>query len=296
MAETAPPTPPPIDNLRGARWMVLSSFCFALSYATSKYLSASLPTLEIAFFRCLFGLTVIVPFFVRQGFGVYRTRHPGAHLIRIGCASASLILSYDGLGHLPLATAISLMFTRPLFMIVIALVFLGEVVRWRRGLATAIGFCGVLVVLGPHGMDSLVAASASLAGAAFTAGALAVVRRQAAVDSPATIMVWFATGSALATAIPAMLVWQIPGSLATWALLAFMGIIGTVGQFLMIQAFIHGEATVMNPIDYSQILFSVLIGYVVFNEMPGASLWLGAGIIVASTLYILLRESRLKKA
>ena len=286
----------PIDNLRGAGWMIFSSAFFAMSYSASKYVADVVPPPEVAFFRCLFGLTVIAPFVVRQGFSVFHTKSPGVHLTRTVCAAISLNLTYYALANLPLATAISLSFTRPLFMILIAMAFLGEIVRWRRGLATIVGFIGVLVVLGPHGLDSLPAASAALAGAAFTAGAVAVVRKQAGTDSAGTIMVWFATSTAIVTAIPAAFVWKTPPTLEAWAVLAFMGIVGTLGQYFMIRAFIQGEATVMNPIDYSQILMSAVIGYIIFNEIPPASLWMGAAIIVGSTLYILLRESRLKKA
>src|SRR6478735_2910769 len=122
MAEqaAAPPTLPPIDNLRGAGWMIFSSAFFAMSYSASKYVAAVVPPPEVAFFRCLFGLTVIAPFVVRQGFSVFRTKSPGVHLTRTVCATLSLNLTYYALAHLPLATAISLSFTRPLFMILIA--------------------------------------------------------------------------------------------------------------------------------------------------------------------------------
>jgi drug/metabolite transporter (DMT)-like permease len=284
----------PIDNARAAVWMIGSSACFATSYALTKFVAADLPAPEIVFFRCLFGMVVIAPFVMRQGLAVYRTKRPGMHLIRSVCATLSLNLTYYAMVQLPLATAISLSFSRPLWMILIAVTMLGEVVRWRRGLATLIGFGGVLVVAGPSSLASLSGVLAAVAGAAFTSGAVAVVRRQSATDSPSTIMVWFATSTAIITAIPALVLWRTPQSLNAWLLLAVIGVVGTLGQYFMIRAFVHGEATVMNPIDYSQILITALLGYIFFREVPAWTTWAGAAIIVASTLYILLRESRRK--
>ena len=286
---------PPIDNKRGAMWMFAASICFSVMIIMVKRLGTDFAAPEIAFFRCLLGLAFIVPFVARQGFAVFRTRSPGKHLIRVLCAVVGINLSFYAATHLPIATATSLNFTRPLFMIILGVLVLGEVVRWRRGVATAVGFAGVIVMLGPSEFGTSLPALAALTAAATTAGAMAVVRTQDAVDGPATIMVWFATGTAVLNIVPAALVWETPQTMQQWVLLASVGLISSLGQYLMIRAFILGEATVMNPIDYSQIILTAILGYFAFGEVPSMWTWVGAAIIVASTLYILFREQALAK-
>lgn len=286
--------PPPIDNMRGAIWMVGSALVFSAVSVLIKELGQSLPSAEIVFFRCLFGLSVVVPFVVRYGLRVFKTARPDLHVVRVICAVIGMNCGFYATTHLELATAVSLAYTRPLFMIVLAVMFLGEVVRWRRGLATLVGFLGVMIMLRPTEVPVELPALAALGAALAVAGAMAVVRQQAAVDGPATIMVWFGTGSALITMFPAAFVWQPPLP-EQWGLLIAIGVFASIGQYMMIKAFTHGEATVMNPIDYLQILLAALLGFWLFDEVPSIWTGVGAAVIIVSTLYILFRESALKK-
>jgi drug/metabolite transporter (DMT)-like permease len=262
--------------------------------ALIKTLGQDVPSAEMVFFRCLFGLIVIVPFVARDGLKVFRTARPDLHMVRVVCAVIGMNCGFYAMTHLELATAVALGYTRPLFMIVLAVMFLGEVVRWRRGLATFVGFLGVLIILRPTDVPIGLPAVAALISALAVAGAMSVVRQQAAVDGPATIMVWFGTGTALLTAIPAAFVWEAPQS-SQWVLLVAIGVCASVGQYMMIKAFTYGEATVMNPIDYLQILLAAAMGFWLFKEVP--SIWTGVGaiVIIVSTLYILLREAALNK-
>ncbi|TAL04915.1 MAG: DMT family transporter [Rhodospirillaceae bacterium] len=285
---------PQADNLRGAMWMFGSSMCFATCALMVKVLGSHLPTLEIAFLRCLLGLSILVPIILRHGWRVYRTTRVDLHLIRVVCSTFGVSLGFYAFAHLHLATAISLGFTRPLFMIILARTLLGEQVHWRRGLATVIGFIGVLVVLGPSDVSDMPAAIGALIGAACIAGAMAVVRRQSATEGAATIMVWYATGVCVTTALPAYFVWQTP-NVSDWSLLISLGVMSSIGQYLMIHAFTVGEATVVNPVDYSQIIVTSLAGYFFFAEVPTVWTLVGVAIIIASTLYIVLREAALQK-
>ncbi|MDX2223378.1 MAG: DMT family transporter, partial [Rhodospirillaceae bacterium] len=203
MSPSAHASPAITDNLRGAAWMLASAVVFSFVSLAIKAVGQGLPSPEVVFFRCLFGLVVIAPFVVRHGWAVYRTARPGLHVMRLVCATIGMNAGFYATANLELATAISLSYTRPLFMIVIAILFLGEIVRWRRGLATIVGFIGVLVMLGPADIALSPPAIAALVAALATAGAMAVVKSQAATDGPATIMVWFGTGTAILTAIPA---------------------------------------------------------------------------------------------
>jgi drug/metabolite transporter (DMT)-like permease len=277
--------------MRGARWMAINTLCFAVSYALVKKMGNDLPVAVIVFFRCLVGFLFMAPFVLRHGLVVFHTKRPGAHITRLVCASASMLAGYYAFTHMPLATAAALTFTRPLFMIVLAILFLGEVVRWRRGLATVLGFVGVLIILGPNDIAFHPAALAALFSAAAVSGAMAVVRQQAAVEGSMTLIAWFMTGSTILTLFPALLVWQTPQGIQ-WVYLAAIGVTASVGQFCFIKAFTYGEATVMNPIDYSQLLFAAALGFLFFEEIPTIWTAIGTLVIAVSTLYILLRESK----
>jgi drug/metabolite transporter (DMT)-like permease len=157
-----------------------------------------------------------------------------------------------------------------------------------------VGFIGVLIILRPTEVPVGLPALAALVSALAVAGAMSVVRQQAATDGAATIMVWFGTGTAILTAIPAALVWQTPQA-SQWILLITIGVSASVGQYMMIKAFTYGEATVMNPIDYLQILLAAGLGFWLFKEVPSIWTAVGAIVIVASTLYILFREAALNK-
>jgi drug/metabolite transporter (DMT)-like permease len=271
--------------------MVVSTISFAISIAAVKKIGAEVPTSMIVFFRCAVGFLIVLPFIFKHGLGIYRTKRPIAHIVRLVCSMTSMIAAYYAYTHMELATAVSLTFTRPLFMIVLAILVLGERVRWRRGLATVVGFIGVLVVLGPSDLVFHPAALAALFSAAAVSGAIAIIRQQAAVEGSLTLIVWFMTGTAVLTAFPAAIDWQTPQG-TQWAYLIFIGLASSIGQFCLIKAFTYGEATVMNPIDYGQLVLAAILGYFLFGEVPSVWTAIGAVIIVSSTLYILLREAR----
>lgn len=298
MADSSLPTiaaPPPINNTRAALWMLGSAICFSILSFALKVLSSHLPVTEVAFLRCLMSLTILVPIVLHQGWGVFRTSRVDLQITRVLCATGGVLLGIYGLSQLHLATAVCLSFTRPLFMILLAHFLLNEKVYWRRGLATVVGFIGVLIVVGPSDFSDIMGCLATLASAAFVAGSLAVVRQQAGTDGPGTIMAWYAVGTCITTILPAAFVWQWPTS-ADVGPLVIVALLGSTGQYMLVRAFAEGEATVVNPIDYSQLIIATGIGYLMFGEVP--SIWMAAGsaVIISSTLYILFREAKIKQA
>jgi len=282
----------PLDNMRGALWMLASSVCFATSGLAIKTVGAELPVAVVAFFRVVFGLIFLVPLFVKHGPRIFYTKQPGWHLLRLAGSSGSILFGFYAITHLPYATAVSLSFTRPFFIILIAVIFLGEVVRWRRGLATVMGFVGVVIMLGPTEVGFTLPALSALAAAASVSVALAVIRKHAATEGLA-FMSWFFAGSVVILAPFAWWFWETPHGIQ-WAYLAYIGFIASAGQYCLIRSLMIAEATVVSPIDYIQIIFAAIAGYYLFGEEP--TIWTGVGtvVIVAATLYILFREARLK--
>jgi drug/metabolite transporter (DMT)-like permease len=290
-----PTARPKINNVQAAAWMLGASMCSAGFTITVKGVSTHLSSPEITFIRSICGVISLAPLVLKHGWSIYRTARPDLHVVRILCSGLGVMLAVYSVAHLQLATAVTLSYTRPLFMIGLAQLLLNEKVDRRRGIATLMGFAGVLVVMGPSGVPSLRGAFAALAAAGFMAGSLVIVRRQAADDGPATVMVWLMSGLCIMTAIPALFTWQTP-PLADVGLLVLISVLGSGSQYMSIRAFTLGEATVLNPIDYSQILFTTTAGYFLYAEVPTIWTILGSAVITASTFYIVFRKQALPKA
>jgi len=280
------------DNMRGALWMLASSVCFASSGMAVKTIGAELPVPVVALGRVVFGLIFILPILVRHGPRIFYTKQPGWHMLRLAGSTGSILFGFYALTHLPYATAVSLSFTRPFFIILIAMIFLGEIVRWRRGIATLIGFIGVVIMLGPTDIGFTLPALSALAAAASVSIALSVIRRHAATEGHA-FMSWFFVGSVILLAPVAAYYWETPQGIQ-WAYLVFIGIVASAGQYCLIRSLMIAEATVVSPIDYCQIIIAAIAGYYIFGEE--VTIWTGIGtvVIVLATLYILFREARLK--
>jgi drug/metabolite transporter (DMT)-like permease len=273
-------------------WMLASSLCFATSGIAIKTIGTELPVPVVAFFRVAFGLIFIIPFLVKYGPRIFYTKQPGWHLLRLAGSSGSILFGFYAITHLPYATAVSLSFTRPFFIILIAMIFMGEVVRWRRGLATVIGFVGVVIMLGPTDIGFTLPAMSALAAAASVSVALAVIRKHAATEGLA-FMSWFFVGSAVILSPIAAVYWETPQGIQ-WAYLAYIGVVASAGQYCLIRSLMIAEATVVSPIDYCQIIIAAVAGYYLFGEEPTIWTAVGTVVIVLATLYILFREARLK--
>jgi drug/metabolite transporter (DMT)-like permease len=142
-------------NARGAAWIILAGFCFATMGATVKLLGARLDPLQIAFFRCAFGLLFLLPFLLRSGGVVQalRSRRPGRHVARVVLGVIAMYCGFYAITRMPLADVTTLGFSQPLFMIPLAVLVLGEQIHRARWLATIAGFAGVLLMIGPGGGD-----------------------------------------------------------------------------------------------------------------------------------------------
>ena len=254
-----------------------------------KVLGQRLPTVELMFCRALIGFLIFAPWlFARDGFDVIRTRRPGMHLMRGFWGACGNFCFFYAVTHLVLADAMALQFSRPLFMIVLAFLFLGEVAGMRRIAVTLAGFAGILVMLRPFGggfdPDGLVAA----AGALFGGLVVICIKKLSSTEPTRRIIFYYAFYTTLLSAIPAAYVWITP----TWyefRLLLLVGLLGILGQSCVTQGFTLGEATVTVPFDYMRIVYSAIFGIVLFAEIPSWWSVAGAALIVGSNLYLMKR-------
>jgi drug/metabolite transporter (DMT)-like permease len=204
-----------------------------------------------------------------------------------------MILAFYAYQKLPLADANALSFTRTLWLVPLAAFVLKERVGPRRVAATVVGFFGALLMLQPQAQgDAGWPAAAALASSllfAFTVTGMKFMTRD---HSTLTLMAWSAVLGFVLAIPPAMFWWRWP-SLGDLALLCAMGVLGTITQACYINGMSEGDAAAMAPIDYTRLVFAVILGYALFNDIPNTMTMLGAGIVMASTIYITLRESRL---
>jgi len=284
----------PGSNLRAIAIMFVSTILFSLMHACVRSLARDLPPFEIAFFRNLFGLVVVLPWFVRFGWEPLKTTRFGLHLLRAVLNVIAMMCFFYALKVTPLADVTALAFTAPIFATILAIVVLGERVRLRRWAAIAIGFAGTFVAIRPGFAEVGAGQLLVLTQASLWAGALITIKVLGRTDSSVTIITYMGLLMIPLSALPAALVWQTP----TWTQVGWMvgiGVLGTVGQLLMTQALKEGDTTAVMPIDFFKLIWATILGYVLFAEMPAPYTWIGGTMIFASTTYIAYREHQLRK-
>jgi drug/metabolite transporter (DMT)-like permease len=276
--------------LRGIALLVASTVFLGTSDATSKYLSKTLPSVEIAWIRFLiFALIMIPAMMPRSPIFALRTQRPVLQIMRGAALLGSSVLFISGLRFLPIAEASATSFVSPLFVTALSIVFLGERVGPRRWLATAAGLVGVLIVLRPGTGAFHPAAFFPVVSAFAWASCLILTRLMSGQERAMVTMTY---SSIIGFAILCALVPFVWVAL-TWHDILFGTIIGvtsTAGQWIVVLAFRYADASVLAPFSYVQLLWVTLLGFVIFGEVPDAWTVTGAAFIVASGLYTAHRE------
>jgi drug/metabolite transporter (DMT)-like permease len=272
---------------------VLLALMFAgvkLAASRGVHLVESLFYRQIGSVLCASGLVLAGP-----GLASLRTRRVGAHFGRMALGLAAMALNFLAMIMLPLAEATAIGFTVPIFSTILAFALLGEPTgRWRWSAVLA-GFLGVLLVLQPGGGGvSLGGAVLALGAALLTAAVTIVIRRLGATEPASTTVFWFAASSLLPLGL-LMLHFAQPHDMPTVVLLAGVALAGGLAQLTLTASLRLAPVAVVMPMDYTMLLWATLLGLWLFAELPAASVWVGAPLIIASGLVILWREHRLAK-
>ena len=270
-----------------------AALTFAVVTALVRVAVEELHPFEVALFRWVFGAVFLVPWALRQG-GLKTTRL-GLHLSRALLTLTSTLMWFVALLLLPLAQAVALNFTIPLFVTLGAALFLGEAVRLRRWTAIAMGFVGVLVIVRPGVADVSWPMVLPILAALTMAASVLVMKSLTRTDAPSTIVAYQSLLVTPLTAIAAAFFFELP-SWPTLGLMAAIGLLASVAHLLLTRGFALAEASAVIPFDYARLPFIALIGFVVFGEIPNAWTWVGAAIIAAAAIYIARREAQLAKA
>ncbi|OGA51326.1 MAG: hypothetical protein A3G25_20175 [Betaproteobacteria bacterium RIFCSPLOWO2_12_FULL_63_13] len=277
-------------NVRGALLILLGSMFFAANDAMVKFVGGNIHPVQIALIRYSLGVVFLAPMFVRLGLTGLKTARIGLHLGRALVATIGQLAVYYAVVHLMLADATAIMFSRPLFITVLAVVLLGETVGWRRWSATIVGFAGMVVMVRPGQMGFDPASMVAIAAALLFALSLVLIRKLASTEPPARILFYYHVSGSLLFLGPALWLWVEPSALQ-WLLLFLIGVLTTIGMVCFVRGFAVGEASIVGPMEYSRLVYAALVGYFVFAELPDAWTWVGAAIIVASTLYVTRHEA-----
>lgn len=266
-----------------------AAMLFACAAACVKALQGGIPLAQVVLARSVFALPVMLPLVWRAGgWQALRTNNPMGHAGRILWGLIGMAGAFHGYATLPLASVTALGFAMPLFLTLLAVPLLGESIDRRRLGAVLVGFLGVLVMLRPSGSGAGQWPDYGAVLVATLAWALAMIsirRMGEAGESGVTIVAWFAIGCSAISAVFAWPVWVWPGA-EQWALLAGVGLISAVAQLLMTEAYRRGDTTLVAPFEYSGIVWTTLLGMLVWAEAPDGYDALGIAILVGCGLYI----------
>jgi drug/metabolite transporter (DMT)-like permease len=271
--------------------MVLATACASLLQAATKQMPGDVPPPVLVFFRSALGLLVLLPWLLWRGRASFRTVRLPLHGLRALLNLCSMTLFFSGVTRTPLAQVAVIGFTSPLFGALLVVLLLRERCPPRRWAAMALGLAAAGLVVRPQSAELSIGPLLILAGELTWGIVLVTVKLLSRTESSLTITAWFTVLLTPLAAVPAALawVWPTPEQLA-WLLL--IAALGTAAQFLMTQSFRDADVTAVVPLTFTELIWSALLGWLAFDEMPDAWVVGGGVVIFASALYLTLREGR----
>lgn len=255
---------------------------------------AGMPILIVVWARALFGGLMTLPFALKsEGLRAFRPAQPLRQLLRAMLLFGATFLFFSALKYLPIADALAIFFVNPLVIVILSALLLRERVGPRRWAAVAVGFIGTLIIIRP-GMVQVNPGTLLALGSGVALGSYLVLTRAMAGVADAMVLNFqtSAIGAALmALALP--LLWVAPTPMQ-WAMLAALGVIATLGHVLITKAYEHGEASLLAPLAFTEIVMATVLGYAFFGDLPDRWTVLGVTILIASAIYISVRERQVK--
>ena len=271
--------------LHGALLIIAAELMFALMGAGIRVVSFSLDNATVVFARNLIGVALVIGIAVRSGRGGLATRVPHLHLLRGVAGLSAMYCFYYAIAHMPLADAMLLKLSAPLFMPLIALLWLRESFTWHVLAALGVGFAGVAVILLPEFSDTAPVALIALAGGFFAAIAKVTVRRLSATEPATRTVFYFAATGATFSLLPWLLLGQWPDAAeAGWLLL--IGGFATMGQMLLTRGMGHAPAARLAPFTFFSVVFGALLGWMFWDELLGWPTIVGTLLVLLSALLV----------
>ncbi|SIT06147.1 DMT family transporter [Paracoccus saliphilus] len=277
-------------NVRGVLLQLAAMGVFATHDAVIKVLGGSYPSHQILFFASLLSFPLVSVILLRDPTsGTLRPNNPGWLVLRTACAISAGLAGFFAFSTLPLTQVYAILFTTPLLITVLSIPVLGEKVGLHRWGAVIVGLCGVLIVLRPGTHPLQPGHFAAMIGALASAMVAVVTRKLGSRERPLVLMMWPMLGNFVVTGGALTLQYQ-PMPLQDLALAGLISIFGLAGGLLVIAAYRAGEAAIVAPMQYSQIIWATLYGWFLFSEVLDLPTLIGALVIIVSGLYIVWRE------
>lgn len=269
---------------------IIGGLCFAFQDSGIKWLSAEIAVLQILFLRSLFGIGLLASSTLISGEKIsLGSRRPWLLLTRTAINILSWLMFFSGLKYLPLATAVALFFSFPLFLAITSVPLLGEKVGIRRSMAIIVGFIGVLFITNP--VAGIEWPMLLMLGAAFGWALVAnATRILGETENTSTILFHTLLGFAITMFIPQFWIWQA----IDWSgllIIAAVAFFGVIAQFCLTKAYAIASPSLIAPFEYTALIWSAILGYLIWGDLPDIYATIGAGLIVASGLYIIHRET-----
>jgi drug/metabolite transporter (DMT)-like permease len=274
-------------------FMIFSGFFATTMHCLIRFATEDHHPFEVAFFRTVFVLIIFLPLVVRNGMNSLKSNNIKLQSFRAVVGSVAMLCMFYGLSITELAKATALMFTVPIFATILAIIFLKEIVGIRRWIAMLVGFSGALIVLRPDielGFGPLLILCASM----MWSSSMLMAKTLTKTDTTLSITFWQAAGLIPATFLLAIQVWEWP-TLSQIFMFLMIAIAGTLVHWFLNEALKRAEISALLPLDYLRLIWSVSMGFIFFNELPHAGLWLGAALILGASTYIGIRQAKKKK-
>ena len=276
-------------NARGSLWLLTGGLFATVMITGIKFAGQRLPVLEILFMRQLFLFIMLTPILARQFPDAFRTKRLKLHFTRCAVSIVAMVTGFTAIVHLPLAEATAISFSRALFATVLAVLILKELVGIRRWGATLVGFLGVLIIVQPSSDGINAYALLAIVSAALVSCNLIMTKKLTTTEKPKTIMAYHAGLLTIAYAGPCWWLWVEPTWPEVGLIIGLAGLMSAV-QYCIIRGYRDAEASAAQPLEYVRLLYAAAIGFLVFAEIPTTWTWVGAALIIASSLYTMKRN------
>lgn len=281
-------TDAPRDNLKGGAWLVADLSLNIWSLSLVKWLGADFPAPQVTFFRAFVGLLVIIPFILANREDFRRVPQLSLQIVRVTLSAITLTASFFAIARLPLAVFTAISFTRPIITMLMVAVFLREVIGLRGWIAAAVALIGVVIAVNPGAVEWSWGLAAMVI--VVVSASAVVVATRALRSAPLVVMMTFYTvGLTIISAPFAILAWEAVPTTQLGALI-LVGCFAQAAQFCFLKAHFHGTAGYLSVLSYMSLIFSVVVGYAFFSEVPGTSFAPGAALIVAASLWVTIKS------
>ena len=274
--------------------IIISVFFAHIMIASTKLAQLEINVITAALFRFFFGLIIITPIIIKTKFSIFKTRNLKFHFLRSALNLPAMLLGFGSISLIPIEKFTAIQFIVPFIVTILAVMFLGERIYIYRTIALILGFVGMLVIIRPGFIDISLGVAMALGSSFFWAIVIVMTKKISADDSAITILAYQYIFMIIFTSILTIFFWQTP-SIKTLGFLLLAALTGTIFHLCINHAYKLVDVTMTQPYSFLGLIFSSILGYYIFDDIPDIYTWIGAFIIFIGVLIITYREMKLKK-